>query len=200
MKSSLTCYNYVFVNIFSLPFSEQWNEAYSAQCYAVIDQRHNYPRSQCLRYSCVMCHMSTAWPTHPCGEKHQVFIIYKKVTLCPAHNTSHSAGLSFPLCLRARGVCIARRGAAWWDGWLARPRDPDPGAAAATNGRQHWARAHSGGGEGWNVENFYLRLLHTDGWRGENVRMILFCPFYYRVLISAVWSDMFPKNIFVQVN
>ena len=41
------------------------------------------------------------------------------------------------------------------------PRDPDPGAAAASNGRQPRARARSGGGEGWNVENFYL--LHTAG-------------------------------------
>ena len=41
---------------------------------------------------------------------------------------------------------------------FARPRDPDPGAAAATNGRQPRARARSGGGEGWNVENFYILL------------------------------------------
>ena len=40
------------------------------------------------------------------------------------------------------------------------PRDPDHGAAAAaaTNARQSRARARSGGGEGWNVENFYILL------------------------------------------
>ena len=37
-------------------------------------------------------------------------------------------------------------------------RRPGPGAAAATNGRQPRARARSGGGEGWNVENFYILL------------------------------------------
>ena len=62
---------------------------------------------------------------------------------------SHSAGLS----LRVRVVYVA-----WQGGGLARPRDPDPGAAAATNGRQPRARARSGGGEGWNVENFYILL------------------------------------------
>ena len=43
---------------------------------------------------------------------------------------------------------------------LLAPRDPDHGAAAAaaTNARQPRARARSGGGEGWNVENFYILL------------------------------------------
>ena len=47
---------------------------------------------------------------------------------------------------------------AWRGGGLARPSDPDPGTAAATNARQPRARARSGGGEGWNVENFYILL------------------------------------------
>ena len=49
---------------------------------------------------------------------------------------------------------------AWRGGGLTRPRDPDHGAAAAaaTNARQPRARARSGGGEGWNVENFYILL------------------------------------------
>ena len=106
--------------------------------------------------SCVTC-PQPGLPNR--AEKHQVFIIYKKVTLCPAHNTSPSTGLSFPLCLRARGVYIARRVAALGGGHAPlAPRDPDPGAAAASNGRQPRARARSGGGEGWNVENFYILL------------------------------------------
>ena len=156
VKSSLTCNNYVFVNIFSLPFSEQWNEAYSAPCYAVINQRPNYPQSQCLRWqvlgssrmSCVSRVYTLANPT---VQRNIRYLFKRRVHFVLHTIQSHSAGLS----LRVRGVYIAWRG-----GGLTRPRDPDhsAAAAAATNARQPRARARSGGGEGWNVETSYILL------------------------------------------
>ena len=165
VKSSLTCNNYVFVNIFSLPFSEQWNEAYSAPCYAVINQRPNYPQSQCLRWqvlgssrmSCVSRVYTLANPT---VQRNIRYLFKRRVHFVSHTIQSHSAGLS----LRVRGVYVAWRG-----GGLARPSDPDHGAAAAaaTNGCQPRARARSGGGEGWK-ERWKLLLDEAD------VRMIFY--------------------------
>ena len=144
----------------------------------------------------VSCVHTLAYPTVRRNIRY-LFIRRVHFVLHTIHTIqSHSAGLSLPPCLRARGVYIAWRGAAWGGGGLARPRDPDPGAAAATNGRQ--PRSGPGTlrrwrGEGWNVENFYI-LLDEEEIMYEWF-FILFCPFYCRVLSSAVWSDMFPKTI-----
>ena len=102
----------MFVNIFSLPFSEQWNEAYSAQCYAVINHFNQHPRSQCLRWpgarcwaahvSCVTCRVShvhtLAYPTVRRNIRYLIFIIRVHYVLHTIQ--SHSAGLSLPL------VCV----------------------------------------------------------------------------------------------
>ena len=86
---------------------------------------------------------------NPTVRRNIRYLVKRRVHFVLHTIQSHSAGLS----LRVRGVY-----GAWQGGGLARPSDPDPGAAAATNGRQPRARARSGGGEGWNVENFYILL------------------------------------------
>ena len=124
VKSSLTCNNYVFVNIFSLPFSEQWNEAYSVQCFAVINNFNQHPWSRCLRWpvlgsgqlTCVMCHVTCPHPGLPDrAEKHQVFI-YKKGTLCSAHDAISFCRPQFaPLSACPRSIrYVARCGVRRW--------------------------------------------------------------------------------------
>ena len=103
------------------------------------------PVSQMAGAGPLTCHVSRvhtlAYPTVRTNIRY-LFIRRVHFVLHTIHTIqSHSAGLSLPPCLRARGVYIAWRGAAWGGGGLARPRDPDPGAAAATNGRQPRAPA-----------------------------------------------------------
>ena len=133
----------MFVNIFSFPFSEQWNEAYSAQCYAVINEHPNYllspvPVSQMAGAGPLKCNVSRVHTlAYPAVRRNIRYLIFIRRVHYVLHTIqSHSAGLSLPPCLRARGVYVVWLGAAWGGGGLARPRDPDPGAAAAANGRQ----------------------------------------------------------------
>ena len=112
----------------------------------------------CSRVTCHVSHVHTlAYPTVRRNIRYLIFIIRVHYVLHTIQ--SHSAGLSLPL------VCVPEEYT--MRGEVRREKVADLLAPMIQtlvlqqqlcSGRQPRARARSGGGEGWNVQNFYILL------------------------------------------